>query len=70
MDKTEFRAMIKYLVLEGQSAKQVEKRLTVVYDDASPPSTTVKRWAKEFQCGRDICPMVSLAMNQYKPGMH
>ena len=49
MDKTEYRAMIKFLVLEGQSAKQVEERLTAVYGDASPSSATIKRWVKELQ---------------------
>ena len=53
MDKTEYRAVIKFLVLEGQSAKQVEERLTAVYGDASPSSATIKYRVKEFQRGRE-----------------
>ena len=53
MDKTEYRAVIKFLVLEGQSSKQVEERLTSVYGQSSPSSTTIKRWVKEFQRGRE-----------------
>ena len=53
MDKTEYRAVIKFLVLEGQSSKQVEERLTSVYGQSSPSSSTIKRWVKEFQRGRE-----------------
>ena len=48
-DKTEYREVIKFLVLEGQSVKQVGKRLTAVYGESSPSSAPIKRWAKEFQ---------------------
>ena len=51
--KTEYRAVIKFLVLEGQSSKQVEERLTSVYGQSSPSSSTIKRWVKEFQRGRE-----------------
>ena len=53
MDKTEYRAVIKFLVLEGQSSKQVQERLTSVYGQSSPSSSTIKRWVKEFQRGRE-----------------
>ncbi|XP_071092044.1 protein GVQW3-like [Haliotis cracherodii] len=53
MDKSEYRAVIKFLVLEGQSAKQVEERLTAVYGEFSPSPATIKRWVKEFQRGRE-----------------
>ena len=53
MDKTEYRAVIKFLVLEGQFSKQVEERLTSVYGQSSPSSSTIKRWVKEFQRGRE-----------------
>ena len=53
MDKTEYRAVIKFLVLEGQSSKQVKERLTSVYGQSSPSSSTIKRWVKEFQRGRE-----------------
>ena len=53
MDKTEYRAVIKFLVLEGQSSKQVEERLTSVYGQYFPSSSTIKRWVKEFQRGRE-----------------
>ncbi|XP_067649098.1 histone-lysine N-methyltransferase SETMAR-like [Haliotis asinina] len=50
MDKVEYRAVIKFLVLEG---KHVEERLTAVYKEPSPSATTIKRWVKEFQRGRE-----------------
>ncbi|XP_048253298.1 protein GVQW3-like [Haliotis rufescens] len=53
MDTSEYRAVIKFLVLEGQSAKQVEERLTAFYGESSPSSATIKRWVKEFQRGRE-----------------
>ena len=31
MDKTEYRAVIKFLILDDKSAEQVEERLTDVY---------------------------------------
>ena len=45
MDKIEYRAVIKFLVLEGNTAKQVE--------ESSPSAATIKRWVKEFQQGRE-----------------
>ena len=53
MDKIEYRAVIKFLVLEGNTAKQVEERLTAVYKESSPSAATIKRWVKEFQRGRE-----------------
>ncbi|XP_067667447.1 protein GVQW3-like [Haliotis asinina] len=44
---------IKFLVLEGNTAKQVEERLTAVYKESSPSAATMKRWVKEFQRGRE-----------------
>ena len=53
MDKAEYRAVIKFLVLKGQSAKQTEEQLTAIYQESSPSAATIKRWVKEFQCGRE-----------------
>ena len=53
MDKTEYRAVIRFLVLEGNSATKVEERLNAVYGESSPSSATIKRWVKEFQRGRE-----------------
>ena len=53
MDKTEYRAVIKFLALEGQSAEQVEEQLTAVYGRSSPSSATIKCWVKEFKSGRE-----------------
>ncbi|XP_067664168.1 protein GVQW3-like [Haliotis asinina] len=53
MDKVEYRAVIKFLVLEGNPAKQAEERLTAVYKESSPSAATIKRWVKEFQRGRE-----------------
>lgn len=53
MDKNEYRAVIKFLTLEGQSPKNIHERLVAVYGESSPSYATVKRWAREFQCGRE-----------------
>lgn len=43
----------KFLILGGQSAKYFEGRLVAVNGKTSPSSATIKRWVKEFQCGKE-----------------
>ena len=50
IDKTEYRVVIKFLVLVGKSAKQFEERLTVVYGEPFSSSATIKRWVKNDCC--------------------
>lgn len=52
MEKTEYRAIIKFLVLERQKATDIHQRLVNVYGDAAPSLATVSRWVSEFKRGR------------------
>lgn len=67
------RTVIKFLVLEGQPAKQVEERWTVIYGKSSPYAT-IKFCLKDFQRGRETLnrgqPPIRMTMNQYQTGKH
>src|SRR5436190_18847496 len=47
MDKIEYRVVIKYLFLKGNTPTQIKDEL-----DSAPSFTTVKFWAAEFKRGR------------------
>ncbi|XP_065647154.1 protein GVQW3-like [Hydra vulgaris] len=47
-----FRAVIKYLFLKGNTPTQIKDEMVFVYGDSAPSFTTVKFWAAEFKCGR------------------
>lgn len=48
----EYRAVIKYLHLKGNTPTQIKTELDVVYGDSVPSFATVKTWAAEFKHGR------------------
>ncbi|EFN64175.1 Putative uncharacterized protein FLJ37770, partial [Camponotus floridanus] len=52
MDKIEYRAVIKYFVLEGLTATEIKNELDSTLGDSSPSFSTVKKWAAEFKRGR------------------
>ena len=52
IDKIEYRAVIKYLFLKGNTPTQIKDELDSVYRDSAPSFTTVKFWAAEFKRGR------------------
>ncbi|GFV45776.1 histone-lysine N-methyltransferase SETMAR [Trichonephila clavipes] len=52
MDKIEYRAVIKYLFLKGNTPTQIKDELDSVYEDSAPSFTTVKFGAAEFKRGR------------------
>ncbi|XP_030765065.1 protein GVQW3-like [Sitophilus oryzae] len=52
MDKIEYRAVIKYLVLKGNTPTQIKHESDSVHGDYAPSFTTVKCWAAEFKRGR------------------
>lgn len=50
--KMEYRAVIKYLLLKGNSLKQIKDELDPVYGDFVSSFTTVTFWVAEFKRGR------------------
>ena len=52
IDKIEYRAVIKYLFLKGNTPMEIKDQLDSVYGDSAPSFTTVKFWAAEFKCDR------------------
>ncbi|GFV72493.1 HTH_48 domain-containing protein [Trichonephila clavipes] len=51
MDKIEYRAVIKYLFLKGNTPTHIKDELDSVYGDSASSFTTVKFWAAEFKRG-------------------
>ena len=49
----EFRAVIKFLTMEGAKAKEIHQRMADVYGDSSPKYSTVAKWSAEFKRGQD-----------------
>jgi transposase len=52
MDKTEYRAVIKFSVKEGLTPNEIHLKFIKVYGDSSPSFSTIKKWAAEFNRGR------------------
>ncbi|KYN16546.1 hypothetical protein ALC57_11207 [Trachymyrmex cornetzi] len=52
MEKIEYRAIIKFLHLKGNTSTQIKAELDAVYGDSAPSFATVKRWVIEFKRGR------------------
>ncbi|CAK9796585.1 hypothetical protein ANTQUA_LOCUS798 [Anthophora quadrimaculata] len=52
MEKLEYRAVIKYLFLKGNTPTQIKEELDAVYGNSAASFTTVKFWAAEFKRGR------------------
>ena len=50
---TEFRAVIKFLTMEGAKAKEIHWHMADVYGDSTPKYSTVAKWSAEFKRGRD-----------------
>jgi transposase len=51
MDKTEYRAVIKFFVKEGLMPNKIHSKFIKFYGDSSPSSSTIKKWAAEFKRG-------------------
>ncbi|XP_018309051.1 uncharacterized protein [Mycetomoellerius zeteki] len=52
MEKIEYRAIIKFLHLKGNTSTQIKAELDAVYGDSAPSFATVKRWVAEFKRDR------------------
>ena len=53
MEKLEYRAVIKFLTMEGNSPTKIHERMELVYKDKCPSKATVARWSAEFKHGRE-----------------
>jgi hypothetical protein len=51
MDKTEYRAIIKFFVKECLTPNEIHLKFIKVYGDSSPSFSTIKKWAAEFKHG-------------------
>jgi histone-lysine N-methyltransferase SETMAR len=51
MDKTEYRAIIKFFIKEGLTSNEIHSKFIKVYEDSPPSFSTIKKWAAEFKCG-------------------
>ena len=52
MEKIEYRAVIKFFVLDGLSATDIHAKMEKVLKESSPSFSTVHRWTLEFKRGR------------------
>jgi transposase len=52
MDKTEYRAVIKFFVKEGLTPNEIHSKFIKVCGNSSPSFSTIKKWAAEFKRGR------------------
>jgi transposase len=60
MDRTEYRAVIKFFVKEGLMTNDIHLKFVKVYGDSSPSFSTIKKWAAAFKRGHtslevDLC---------------
>lgn len=53
MEKTEYRAVIKYLHLKGMTPSEIHEDMVRTLTDNAPSYATVKRWVNEFKRGRE-----------------
>ncbi|GFW82718.1 HTH_48 domain-containing protein [Trichonephila clavipes] len=51
LERIEYRAVIKYLFLKGNTTTQIKDELDSVYGNSIPSFTLVKFWAAEFKRG-------------------
>ena len=50
--KVEYRAVIRYLYLKGETGQEIHCKLTDVYGSSAPSYAQVKFWVGEFKCSR------------------
>ena len=49
MEKEQYRSVIHFLFMEGNTCDEIKAKLDAVYRDISPSMTTVKYWFNEFK---------------------
>ncbi|GBP36043.1 Putative uncharacterized protein FLJ37770 [Eumeta japonica] len=55
LSNIEHRAVIKYFVKKGKTAKEIFEDMVSVLQESAPSYTMVKKWARLFQQGRESC---------------
>ncbi|GFU84080.1 HTH_48 domain-containing protein [Trichonephila clavipes] len=50
MDKIDYRAVIKYLLLKGNTCTQIKDESDSIKGNSASSFTTVKFWIAEFKC--------------------
>jgi hypothetical protein len=48
IDKTNYRAVIKFFVKEGLTTNEIHSKFIKVYGDSSSSFSAIKKWAAEF----------------------
>ena len=52
MDTIEYRAVIKFFVMESLAPNEIHSQFIKFYGYSSPSFSTIKKWAAEFKRGR------------------
>jgi transposase len=52
VEKVEARAVIRFLHLQGKSAREIHDQLTAVYHEGVLSYDTVVKWKRHFHCGQ------------------
>lgn len=55
MEKTEYRAVIKYFVIKGMKATEIRNELQGTLGESAPSFATISRWVNAFTRGRTGC---------------
>ena len=52
LENVQYRSVIRFLLLEGNSREEIRVKLSAVYGEQCPSMATIKRWFNYFQSGR------------------
>ncbi|XP_047501888.1 uncharacterized protein LOC125047626 isoform X2 [Penaeus chinensis] len=52
MEKVEYRAVIRFLYLNGRTPQQTFNEMKATYGEDAPSYYVVKHWHRQFRCGR------------------
>jgi hypothetical protein len=53
-EKVEACAVIRFVHLQGKSAREIHDQKTAVYQEGVPSYDTVVRWKRHFHCGQTV----------------
>jgi hypothetical protein len=52
VEKMEARAVMRFLHLQGKSAREIHDQMTAMYQEGVPSYDTAVRWKRRFHCGQ------------------